>query len=211
MVQTLLLIARVVLKLENYITLYHIELMNIIILVTGSIVGVAYLTELFIAWYSGVEYEQYAFLNRVAGPYWWAYWTMMTCNVISPQLMWFKKLRTSLVFTFIISIVVNIGMWFERFVIIVTSLHRDYLPSSWAMFTPTVVDVGLYVGSIGLFFTLFLLFIRYLPSVAMAEVKLLLKHSSEEAKLKAKHHSHATEHVVIATTASIKKGESNEE
>ncbi|POY35635.1 hydrogenase [Solitalea longa] len=216
MVQTLLLVARVVLKLENYITLYHIELMNIIILVTGSIVGVAYLTELFIAWYSGVEYEQYAFLNRVSGPYWWAYWIMMTCNVISPQLMWFKKLRTSLVFTFIISIVVNIGMWFERFVIIVTSLHRDYLPSSWAMFTPTVVDVGLYVGSIGLFFTLFLLFIRFLPSVAMAEVKLLLKHSSEEAKIKARKHEHAAHHpvqgdVVIATTATLKKGESNEE
>jgi len=88
-----------------------------------------------IAWYSGVEYEQYAFLNRATGPYWWAYWSMMTCNVFSPQLMWFKKLRTSILFSFFISIVVNIGMWFERFVIIVTSLHRDYLPSSWTMFS----------------------------------------------------------------------------
>jgi molybdopterin-containing oxidoreductase family membrane subunit len=219
MVQTLLLVARKVLKLENYITIYHIELMNIVILVTGSIVGVAYLTELFMAWYSGVEYEQYAFLNRVSGPYWWAYWTMMTCNVISPQMMWFKKLRTSIMFTFIISIVVNIGMWFERFVIIVTSLHRDYLPSSWVMFYPTKVDVGLFIGSIGLFFTLFLLFIRFLPSVAMAEVKLLLKHSSEEAKTGGKKkHSHVPAEpviedgkVIIATTATIKKGDSNEQ
>ncbi|MGE9516298.1 MAG: NrfD/PsrC family molybdoenzyme membrane anchor subunit [Solitalea-like symbiont of Tyrophagus putrescentiae] len=186
MVQTLLLVARVVLKLQNYITMHHIELMNLVILVTGSIVGVAYLTELFIAWYSGVEYEQYAFLNRVAGPYWWAYWSMMTCNVISPQLMWFKKLRTSVYFTFFISIIVNIGMWFERFVIIVTSLHRDYLPSSWAMFHPSIIDVTLFIGSIGLFFTLFLLFIKVLPSVAIAEVKMLLKHSSEQAKDKIK-------------------------
>jgi molybdopterin-containing oxidoreductase family membrane subunit len=96
-----------------------------------------------VAWYSGVEYEQYAFLNRATGPYWWAYWSMMTCNVFSPQFMWFKKLRTSIAFSFIISIVVNIGMWFERFVIIVTSLHRDYLPSSWTMFQPTFVDEGL--------------------------------------------------------------------
>ncbi len=184
MVQTLLLITRKVLGLENYITMFHIESMNKIIIVTGSIVGVAYLTELFIAWYSGVEYEQYAFLNRVSGPYWWAYWTMMTCNVISPQLFWFKKIRTSIPASWALSIVVNIGMWFERFVIIVTSLHRDYLPSSWAMFYPTWVDVCVFIGSLGLFFTLFLLFIRVLPSVAMAEVKLILKSSSEQAKKK---------------------------
>src|SRR3546814_28079 len=150
--------------------------MNIIIMVTGSIVGCAYLTELFIAWYSGVEYEQYLFLNRVSGPYWWAYWIMMTCNVISPQLMWFKKLRTSLAFTFFISIVVNIGMWFERFVIIVTSLHRDFIPSSWAMFHPTFYDVGVFIGSIGVFFTLFMLFIKFLPGVAMARSE---EHTSE--------------------------------
>ncbi len=211
MVQTLLIVARVVLKLENYITIKHIELMNIIILVTGSIVGVAYLTELFIAWYSGVEYEQYAFLNRVTGPYWWAYWIMMTCNVITPQLFWFKKLRTSTVVTFILSIFVNIGMWFERFVIIVTSLHRDYLPSSWVMYTNTWTEVGIFVGSIGLFFTLFLLFIQFLPSVAMAEVKLLLKGSSEEAKKKVIkkmiEQGKSVEGVVIATTATLKKGE----
>jgi molybdopterin-containing oxidoreductase family membrane subunit len=130
MVLTLLLVTRKIFKLEGYITIQHIELMNIIIIVTGSIVGIAYLTELFMAWYSGVESEQYAFLNRSTGPYWWAYSSMMTCNVISPQLFWIKKIRTSIYFSFLLSIVVNIGMWFERFVIIVTSLHRDFLPSS---------------------------------------------------------------------------------
>jgi Ni/Fe-hydrogenase subunit HybB-like protein len=184
MVQTLLLIARKVLGLENYITMFHIESMNKIILLTGSIVGVAYITEFFIAWYSGVEYEQYAFINRATGPYWWAYWSMMTCNVITPQLFWFKKIRINIPVAWILSIIVNIGMWFERFVIIVTSLHRDYIPSSWVMFYPTWTDVGIFVGSIGLFFTMFLLFIRVLPSVAMAEVKLLVKTSSEQSKKK---------------------------
>jgi Ni/Fe-hydrogenase subunit HybB-like protein len=190
MVQTLLLVARKVLGLENYITMFHIESMNKIIILTGSIVGVAYITEFFIAWYSGVEYEQYAFINRATGPYWWAYWSMMSCNVISPQLFWFRKLRLSIPFSWFLSIIVNIGMWFERFVIIVTSLHRDYIPSSWAMFYPTWVEVSLFVGSIGVFFTLFLLFIRVLPSVAMAEVKLLLKGSSEQAKKKVLAHGH---------------------
>lgn len=184
MVQTLLLVMRKVMNFENYITMFHIESMNKIIMATGSIVGIAYLTELFIAWYSGSEYEMYAFANRVAGPYWWAYWTMMTCNVISPQLFWFKKIRTSIPISWVLSIVVNIGMWFERFVIIVTSLHRDYLPSSWAMFYPSWVDVGVFVGSIGVFFTLFLLFIRFLPGIAIAEVKLLLKSASLQQKSK---------------------------
>jgi len=184
MVQTLLLIMRKVLNFENYITMFHIESMNKIILATGSIVGIAYLTELFIAWYSGSEYEMYAFANRIAGPYWWAYWTMMTCNVISPQLFWFKRIRTSIPISWVLSIVVNIGMWFERFVIIVTSLHRDYLPSSWAMFYPSWVDVGVFVGSVGVFFTLFLLFLRFLPGIAIAEVKLLLKSASLQQKSK---------------------------
>jgi molybdopterin-containing oxidoreductase family membrane subunit len=175
MVNTLLIIMRKVSNLESYITVQHIELMNIVIMITGSIVGVAYITELFVAWYSGVEYEQYAFLNRATGPYWWAYWSMMTCNVFSPQFMWFKKLRTSIMFSFIISIVVNIGMWFERFVIIVTSLHRDYLPSSWTMFSPTFVDIGIFIGTIGFFFVLFLLYARTFPVIAQAEVKTILK------------------------------------
>ncbi len=180
MVLTLMIITRKAFKLEDYITIGHIELMNIVIIITGSIVGVAYITEFFIAWYSGVEPEFYAFYNRATGPYWWAYWSMMTCNVISPQLFWFRKIRTSVVATFALSIVVNIGMWFERFVIIVTSLHRDYLPSSWAMFYPTITDVGIYMFSFGLFFTLFFLFAKFFPVINMAEVKAVLKSSSEK-------------------------------
>ena len=180
MVLTLLLVTRKVYKLEDYITIQHIELMNIIIIVTGSIVGIAYITEFFIAWYSGVEAEQYAFINRATGPYWWAYWSMMTCNVISPQLFWFKKIRTNLAATFIISIIVNIGMWFERFVIIVTSLHRDFLPSSWAMFYPTMYDIGVYVFTFGLFFTAFFLFAKFFPVINMAEVKSIIKATGEK-------------------------------
>ena len=184
MVQTLLIIVRKVLTLEDYITVYHIDMMNRVILITGSIVGVAYITEFFIAWYSGVEYEQYAFINRATGPYWWAYWSMMTCNVITPQLFWSKKLRESVFATFIISIFVNVGMWFERFVIIVTSLHRDYLPSSWTMYSPTWVEAGIFIGSIGLFFTCFLIFVRVFPVIAMSELKTIVKSSSEGAKKK---------------------------
>ncbi|HKR06814.1 MAG TPA: NrfD/PsrC family molybdoenzyme membrane anchor subunit [Bacteroidia bacterium] len=182
MVQTLLVITRKVLNMEEYITIYHIDMMNRIILITGSIVGVAYITEFFIAWYSGVQYEQYAFINRATGPYWWAYWSMMTCNVITPQLFWSAKLRQSLFGTFVISIFVNIGMWFERFVIIVTSLHRDYLPSSWVMYSPTWVEIGIFIGSLGLFFTPFLLFTRFFPVIAMSELKTIVKTSSSQAK-----------------------------
>jgi Ni/Fe-hydrogenase subunit HybB-like protein len=182
MVLTLMLVMRKTMKLENYVTIKHVEYMNIIIIVTGSIVGVAYLTELFISWYSGVEYESYAFINRFSGPYMIAYWTMMACNVISPQLFWFKKIRTNLTATFILSIVVNIGMWFERFVIIVTSLHRDYVPSSWTMFYPTWVDIGIFIGTIGIFFTLFLLFARFFPVLALNELKSILKGSGESYK-----------------------------
>jgi molybdopterin-containing oxidoreductase family membrane subunit len=185
MVLTLMLVTRVVYKLEDYITIEHIELMNKIVMLTGSIVGIAYITEFFIAWYSGVEAESYAFINRAFGPYWWAYWAMMSCNVISPQLFWFKKIRTNLVWTFVLSIVVNIGMWFERFVIIVTSLHRDYLPSSWTYFRPTIYDVGDYVFSFGLFFVCFFLFAKYLPVINMAEVKTILNSSDEKAREKA--------------------------
>jgi len=191
MVQTLLLIVRKVYNMEDYITIQHVEMMNIIIMVTGSIVGVAYITELFIAWYSGAEYEQYAFLNRATGPYAWAYIIMMSANVVSPQFMWFKKLRTSLIFTFIISIVVNIGMWFERFVIIVTSLHRDYLPSSWAKFSPSFIDIAIYLGTIGFFFVLFLLYTRSFPVIAQAELKTILKSSGDNFK---KLHKHDGEH-----------------
>jgi molybdopterin-containing oxidoreductase family membrane subunit len=143
-------------------------------LVTGSMVGYAYGMEFFIAWYSGNPYENFAFVNRAFGPYAWAYWTMVTCNVLSPQLFWIKKCRISVPILFVLSIVVNIGMWFERFVIIVTSLHRDFLPSSWGYFRPTVWDVSALVGSFGLFFFMFCLFVRFLPMVATAEVKTVM-------------------------------------
>ncbi|MFZ9982565.1 MAG: NrfD/PsrC family molybdoenzyme membrane anchor subunit [Cyclobacteriaceae bacterium] len=180
MVLTLLLVTRKVFKLEDYITIYHVELMNIIIIITGSIVGVAYITEFFIAWYGQVDAEYYAFYNRAFGPYWWAYWSMMTCNVISPQLFWIKKIRTNLMATFILAAIVNIGMWFERFVIIVTSIHRDYLPSSWTMFHPTIYDIGQYVFTFGLFFTAFFLFAKFFPVINMAEVKSIIKSTSEK-------------------------------
>ena len=171
MVLTLMIITRKIYGLEDIMTVDHIEKMNIIILVTGSMVGFAYLMEFFIAWYSGVEYEKAIFILRATGPYAWAYWTMITCNVISPQFFWSKKLRRNVGFTFAISIVVNIGMWFERFVIAITSLSTDFLPSSWGYFSPTIWDVLTYVGTFGLFFTFFLLFLRFLPMVAVAELK----------------------------------------
>lgn len=171
MVLTLMVITRTAFKLENIVTLLHFENMAKIMLLTGSMVGYAYGMEFFIAWYSGNPFEQFTFLNRALGPYAWAYWIMVTCNVVSPQLFWFKKLRTSVPVLFAVSIFVNIGMWFERFVIVVSSLHRDFMPSSWGYYTPTMWDVAALVGSFGLFFTMFCLFVRFLPIVATAEVK----------------------------------------
>jgi molybdopterin-containing oxidoreductase family membrane subunit len=185
MVLTLMIITRVVLRLEHFITIHHIENMNKIIIVTGGIVGLSYATEFFMAWYSGSQWERFAFINRAFGPYAWSYWIMFTCNVVSPLLFYFKKIRTSILATFILSIVVNIGMWFERFVIIVTSLHRDFLPSSWAMYKPTVIEVGTFIGTFGLFFTLFLLFVRFLPVISIGEVKAV----NNFAKHKNAHHA----------------------
>ncbi len=176
MVMTLMLIARWVYKLENFVTRVHLDNMCKIMLATGTIVGYAYATEFFIAWYSANPYEQFTFINRAFGPYAWAYWIMVSCNVISPQIFWFKKMRENLWVMFIVSIFVNIGMWFERFVIIVTSLHRDYLPSSWGYFTATYVDICTFIGSFGLFLTLFLLFTRFLPIIAVSEVKGVMSH-----------------------------------
>ena len=171
MVLTLMIPARKWLKLHDLITINTLDNMAKILLVTGSMIGYAYAMEFFIAWYSGEEYEQFAFINRATGPYWWAYLIMVSCNVISPQFFWFRKIRRNVMALFILSIFVNIGMWFERFVIVVTSLHRDFLPSSWAYFTPTAFDLLTLLGSFGLFFTLFLLFCRFLPLLAISEVK----------------------------------------
>ena len=176
MVLTLMIIARKVMDLEEYITVRHLEAMTKVIIATGMIVGMAYGTEFFMAWYSGNGFERYVFLNRALGPFKWAYWSMICCNVVIPQLFWMQKVRTTPWMIFILSIFVNIGMWFERFVIIVTSLHRDYLPSSWAMYSPTFVEVAIFLGSFGLFFTLFLVFTRVLPMIAASEVKGVLKH-----------------------------------
>jgi molybdopterin-containing oxidoreductase family membrane subunit len=170
--------------------------MNIIILVTGSMVGFAYIMEFFIAWYGAVEYEKFAFINRAFGQYAWAYWIMMICNVVSPQFFWSKKLRRSVGFTFFISIVVNIGMWFERFVITVSSLANDYLPSAWDYYSPTFVDILTYVGTFGLFFTMFLLFLRFMPMIAIAEIKAVMpaadphsyhSHDGDSQKLETEH------------------------
>ena len=171
MVLTLMIPARKWLGLQDLITLNHLDNIAKVLLLTGTMVGYAYAMEFFIAWYSGVQYEQFAFINRAFGPYAWAYWIMVSCNVISPQFFWFRQLRRNPTVLFVISIFVNIGMWFERFVITVTSLHRDFLPSSWAYFSPTLIDILTYAGSFGLFFTMFLLFARFLPIIAMSEVK----------------------------------------
>ncbi len=195
MVLTLMIITRKLLKLEDYITIEHIESMNKVILLTGTIVGVAYLTELFISWYSGYVYEQFAFFNRALGPYWWSYFGMMFCNVVSPQFFWKKSWRRNVTLTFFLSIVVNIGMWFERFVIIATTLARDYIPSSWSLYSPSWVEIGIYVGTIGIFFTLYLIFVRVAPVVAVAEIKHILKsggnqYVGENATVQQHHNEH---------------------
>jgi molybdopterin-containing oxidoreductase family membrane subunit len=171
MVMTLMLVTRAVYGMKSLITMKHLELMNKIMLTTGSLVGYAYSMEFFIAYYGGNEYERFLFINRVTGPFAWAWWSMFICNVCVPQIFWFKKMRTSIPVMAVASILINIGMWFERFVIIVTSLHRDFLPSSWGYYRPTIVDILVYAGTFGLFFTCFLLFIRWIPMIAIAEVK----------------------------------------
>ena len=182
MVVSLMVLARTLFGMKHIMTIHHLECMNKIILATGMMVGYAYAMEFFMAWYSGNEYESFAFVNRAFGPYAWAYWIMVSCNVISPQFFWFKKFRTSIPFMFVISIFVNIGMWFERFVITVTSLHRDFLPSSWGYYSPTFVDVCTFIGSFGLFFVLFMLFLKFLPMIAVAEVKAVLPQADPHHK-----------------------------
>jgi molybdopterin-containing oxidoreductase family membrane subunit len=185
MVMTLMIVTRVAFKLEEIVTIKHFDNMAKIILLTGSMVGYAYGMEFFIAWYSGNPYEQFAFVNRAFGPYAWAYWTMVSCNVLSPQIFWWKKARTNVVILFVVSIFVNIGMWFERFVIVASSLHRDFLPANWGYYRPTRWDVAAFAGSFGLFLTMFCLFARFLPLVALAEVKGVLPQA---------HPHHAEEH-----------------
>jgi molybdopterin-containing oxidoreductase family membrane subunit len=182
MVMTLMIIVRKSMRLEQYITSQHLENMCKVILLTGSIVALAYMTEVFIGFYSGNPNERFVIINRALGPYSWAYWIMVTCNALVPQLFWSKRIRTAIPAIFVISILVNVGMWFERFVIIVTSLHRDYIPSSWAMYTPTITEVSILLGSFGLFFTAFLLFLRLFPIVSINEVKGVLRYGRRQVR-----------------------------
>ncbi len=174
MVQNVLIFVRSTFRLQHFITVKHLENMNKVMIATGMMVGYAYAMEFFMAWYSGSPFESFVFLNRMFGPYAWAYWIMVTCNVVFPQLFWFKKLRTSIPVMFVIGVLVNVGMWFERYVIIVSTLSRDFLPSSWGYFSPTIFDFGIMSLGFGLFFTLTLLFVRYAPTVSMAEMKAVL-------------------------------------
>ncbi|MFC1729472.1 NrfD/PsrC family molybdoenzyme membrane anchor subunit [candidate division KSB1 bacterium] len=187
MVVTLTVIARKIFSVEHIITIRHLEYINKIIMVTGMMVGYAYSTEFFIAWYSGNLYEQFIFLTRATGPYAWAYLIMVSCNVLVPQIFWFKKMRTSIPVMFAVSILVNIGMWFERFVIVISSLAQDFLPSSWDYYTPTLIDIGTFIGSFGLFFTMFLLFLRFLPMIAISEVKGMLPQADPHHNGNGKH------------------------
>ncbi len=181
MVVTLMTLVRIGFKeFKDYVTLDHMEVMNKIIMTTGMIVGYAYASEFFIAWYSGNPYERFVFANRAFGPYGWAYWMMVSCNVLSPQVFWFKKMRRSIPVMFVVSIFVNIGMWFERFVITVTSLHRDFLPANWGMYQWSWFDTGVLVGSFGMFLTLFLLYLRLFPAISIAEVKPVLNVGYED-------------------------------
>jgi molybdopterin-containing oxidoreductase family membrane subunit len=178
MVLTLMLVARAVMHLEDYITARHIDAMCKMVLVTSLMVALAYGTEFFNALYSGNPYEYFAFMSRAFGPLAWGYWLMVGCNVLVPQLLWFKRVRNWVLAVFVLSLLVNVGMWFERFIIIVTSLGRDFLPSSWASYTPTLVEIATLLGSFGLFFTCFLLFCRFLPMIAIAEIKGVAGHAT---------------------------------
>lgn len=171
MVMTLMILVRWVMRLESYITLQHLDNMCKVTLLTGSLVTLAYFTEVFVGLSSGNPNELFVIINRTGGPYAWAYWTMVSCNALLPQLFWLKRFRTSVPVILVLSILINVGMWFERFVIIVTSLHRDFLPSSWAMYSPTRTEVLIMLGSFGLFFTAFLLFLRIFPLISINEVK----------------------------------------
>jgi molybdopterin-containing oxidoreductase family membrane subunit len=174
MVLTLMLIARKTMHLEDYITPRHVDAMTKLVLATSCLVGLAYLTEVFTALYSGNFYEHFAFVNRLGGKLAWGYWLMVACNMLIPQLFWLRRVRKALLMVFAISVLVNLGMWFERFVIIVTALERDFLPSSWTDYAPTLVELATLAGSFGLFFTCFLVFCRFLPVIAIAEVKTIL-------------------------------------
>jgi molybdopterin-containing oxidoreductase family membrane subunit len=174
MVLTLAIPLRKFFGLEDFITGKHLENMGKVLLATSLIVVYGYAMEAFMAWYSGSTFERFMLWNRMFGPYGWTYWALLACNLAAPQLMWFKRFRTSVFWLFAVAMVVNVGMWLERFVIVVTSLHRDFLPSSWGMYSPTFWDWATFLGTIGLFLTLFFLFIRFLPTISIFEMRTIL-------------------------------------
>ena len=174
MVLTLAIPIRAIYGLEDFITLAHLQNMAKVMLVTGLIVAYGYMTEMFIAWYSADKFEMFVPWNRMTGPYGFVYWTLILCNVIIPQALWLKRVRTSVYGLFVLAIIVNIGMWLERFIIVVTSLHRDFLPSSWGNYSPTIWDWSTFAGTIGLFLTLLFLFVRFLPMISIAEMRAIL-------------------------------------
>jgi molybdopterin-containing oxidoreductase family membrane subunit len=174
MVMTLAIPLRQFYGLQDFITMRHLQNMAKVMLATGLIVAYGYMMEAFFAWYSANAYEQYMIFNRMTGPYWYMYWALLLTNVAIPQMLWLKRVRMNVPLLFVIALVVNVGMWLERFVIVVTSLHRDFLPSSWGMYYPTVWDWATYIGTIGLFFTLLFLFVRVLPMISIFEVRVLL-------------------------------------
>jgi molybdopterin-containing oxidoreductase family membrane subunit len=183
MVMTLMIIIRKFYKLGDYITDSHLNAIAKILIFVSLIMGTAYATEVFVAWYSGNEYEMFTFFhNRLTGDYTFQFWAMVVCNAIIPQLFWFKKVRKNLTAAFIISLIINLGMWYERFNIIVTSLSKDYLPSAWTSYTPTWVEVGIYIGTLGIFTTGVLLFFKFIPMIAIHEVKMVLKLDSNKNK-----------------------------
>ncbi|MDY0103727.1 MAG: NrfD/PsrC family molybdoenzyme membrane anchor subunit [Lentimicrobium sp.] len=179
MVMTLMTVIRKIYKFQDYVTNSHLNAIAKILIFISLIMGTAYATEIFIAWYSGSEYEMFTFFkNRVTGDYTYQFWIMVTCNAFIPQLFWFKKIRQNITIAFIISLLINVGMWFERFNIIVTSLSKDYLPSSWVAYSPTWVEIGVYIGTLGMFVAGVLLFFKYIPMIAISEVKSVLKVTS---------------------------------
>jgi Ni/Fe-hydrogenase subunit HybB-like protein len=182
MVMTLSIPIRKYYGLEDFITMRHLENMAKVMLATGLIVAYGYMMETFGAFYSGNQYDKFMVLNRWFGPYAFFYWMLILCNIVLPQMMWFKKVRMNVGVLFVISLIVNIGMWLERFIIVVTSLHRDFLPSSWGIYTPTRWDWATYTGTIGLFLTLLFLFIRYLPVISISEMRGLVDEPSGEKK-----------------------------
>jgi molybdopterin-containing oxidoreductase family membrane subunit len=181
MVVTLAIPLRAVYGLQSFVTLRHLDNMAKIILATGSIVAYGYTAEVFFSYYSGNPYERYVTINRALGPYAWSYWALIACNIVTPQLLWFRSVRRSVPVLFVIALVINVGMWLERFVIVVVSLHRDFLPSAWGMYYPTIWDFVHFVGSLGLFFTLLFLFIRLLPMISIFELRELVHETEEKA------------------------------